>query len=351
MKHEVLIGQVDYTVLVKMRDTAGAPATGLDETDIDIAYARVETDNDVTTADVTPASLAALTTAHTDWGFEEVSATDHPGLYRLDIADAVFAAGAWSAVVTVTGTGLDPADMEFVLVPNAPLTGVLLAPVTHTSAVIPTVTAVTNQVTANVTAISGDTTSADNLEAYTDGTTPMPVNATQLSGDATAADNAEAFFDGTGYAGTNNVIPTVTTLTGHTPQTGDSFARIGATGSGLTSLATQASVNTIDDFLDTEIAAILEDTGTTLDDFIDTEIAAILALLDDARAEPGQGAPPVNPDLATKIDYLYKAWRNRSTQTASEYALYADDGTTKDHEAACSDDGTTFVRGEIATGA
>ncbi|SOD41317.1 hypothetical protein [Nitrosovibrio sp. Nv4] len=40
------------------------------------------------------------------------------------------------------------------------------------------------------------------------------------------------------------------------PQTGDSFGLIGATGSGLTSLATQASVNIIDDFLDTEIAAI-----------------------------------------------------------------------------------------------
>lgn len=35
----------------------------------------------------------------------------------------------------------------------------------------------------------------------------------EISGDATAADNAEAFFDGTGYAGTNNVIPTVTTVT------------------------------------------------------------------------------------------------------------------------------------------
>lgn len=56
----------------------------------------------------------------------------------------------------------------------------------------------------------------------------MDSNAGAISGDATAADNAEAFFDGTGYAGTNNVIPTVTTLTGHTPQTGDSFARLGA---------------------------------------------------------------------------------------------------------------------------
>ena len=87
-------------------------------------------------------------------------------------------------------------------------------------------------------------------------TAMVTANTIQISGDSIAADNAEAFFDGTGYAGTNNVIPTVTTLTGHTPQTGDSFARIGATGSGLTSLATQASVNTIDDFLDTEIAAI-----------------------------------------------------------------------------------------------
>lgn len=38
-------------------------------------------------------------------------------------------------------------------------------------------------------------------------------NVTQISGDAVAADNCESFFDGTGYAGTGNVIPTVTTLT------------------------------------------------------------------------------------------------------------------------------------------
>lgn len=36
---------------------------------------------------------------------------------------------------------------------------------------------------------------------------------TRLNGDAGAAANAEAFFDGTGYAGTNNVIPTVTSVT------------------------------------------------------------------------------------------------------------------------------------------
>lgn len=87
-----------------------------------------------------------------------------------------------------------------------------------------------------------------------------------------------------------------------------------------------------------------------VDNFLDTEIAAILALLDDPRPEPGQGAPPVNPDFATKVDYLYKAWRNRHTQDATDYKLYADDATTVDQKAAVSDDGTTFNRGEIATG-
>jgi hypothetical protein len=38
-------------------------------------------------------------------------------------------------------------------------------------------------------------------------------NVAALSDDETAAANCEAFFDGTGYAGTNNVIPLVTTVT------------------------------------------------------------------------------------------------------------------------------------------
>ena len=82
----------------------------------------------------------------------------------------------------------------------------------------------------------------------------IPVNTTQISGDTTAADNCESFFDGTGYAGTNNVIPTVTTLTGHTAQTGDAFARLGAP-AGASVSADVAAVKG-------ETAAILDDTGT-----------------------------------------------------------------------------------------
>ena len=104
---------------------------------------------------------------------------------------------------------------------------------------------------------------------------------TRLSGDATAADNAESFFDGTGYAGTNNVIPTVTavgtltTYTGNTPQTGDSFARIGAP-AGASVSADVAAVKV-------DTAAILVDTGTTLDAalaVVDGNVDAIKAKTD-----------------------------------------------------------------------
>jgi hypothetical protein len=44
----------------------------------------------------------------------------------------------------------------------------------------------------------------------------IKADALAFSGDTVAADNAESFFDGTGYAGTNNVIPTVTAVTGLT---------------------------------------------------------------------------------------------------------------------------------------
>lgn len=50
-----------------------------------------------------------------------------------------------------------------------------------------------------------------------------------------------------GLTHTGAVVPTVTTLTGHTAQTGDSFARIGATGSGLTSLAQAAVLGALAD--------------------------------------------------------------------------------------------------------
>lgn len=63
--------------------------------------------------------------------------------------------------------------------------------------VVPAGSSTSTPIPVNVTQISGDSTAADNLESYCDGTTPQPVNVTQISGDATAADNLESYTDGT----------------------------------------------------------------------------------------------------------------------------------------------------------
>ena len=167
-------------------------------------------------------------------------------------------------------------------------------------------------------------------------------------------------------------------------------------------LATAAALDTVDNFLDTEIAAILAAVDTEVAAIITTlgtpagvsvsaDIAAIeaqtddigvagagLTALGDARianldaavttratpaqvntevvdalnvdtyAEPGLGAPAATNTLVAKIGYLFKAWRNRTTQTATTYTLFADDATTANQTATVSDDGTTFDRTEIA---
>jgi len=76
---------------------------------------------------------------------------------------------AGSPKVTLTaGTGTGQISLS---------SGAVLLQATQTGVTIPTVTTVTNQVTANVAQISGDTTAADNLEAALDGTGGVTITA------------------------------------------------------------------------------------------------------------------------------------------------------------------------------
>ena len=96
------------------------------------------------------------------------------------------------------------------------------------------------------------------------------VNVVSISGDTTAADNAEAFFDGTGYAGTNNVIPVVTTVNGLAANTVTASALATDAVTEIQSgLATAANLATVAGYLDTEIAAILADTNELQTDWAD----------------------------------------------------------------------------------
>jgi hypothetical protein len=72
--------------------------------------------------------------------------------------------------------------------------------------------------------------------------------------------------------------------------------------------------------------------------------------INSALSEIGQGNPSANASLVDMIRYLYKAWRNKKTQTSTQYSLYADNGSTIDQKATVSDDGTTTTVEEIQSG-
>ena len=65
---------------------------------------------------ITLATLAAVTSAHSDGGFKEIDATNMPGVYRLDLPDAVCATGVPSAVVMLKGaSNMTPVLLEIQL--------------------------------------------------------------------------------------------------------------------------------------------------------------------------------------------------------------------------------------------
>jgi len=187
----------------------------------------------------------------------------------------------------------------------------------------------------DVESISGDTAAADNLEAAADGTgynlgggsivaasvtATVNANAIQISGDTTAADNAEAFFDGTGYAGTNNVIPTVTTLTNAPSDSSGTttlLSLVTSTRAGYLdnlsggAVALQSTLLTVSGYLNTEVAAILEDTGTT----IPSQIAAL------SIPSASTNASAVRTELATELGRIDVATSTRLAPTTAGRTL------------------------------
>jgi len=100
------------------------------------------------------------------------------------------------------------------------------------------------------------------------------------------------------------------------------------------------------------ISATAAGSGTALSTLllsdINGEIVDVIRV--DTLTLPGQGAPSATPTLDQALAHIYKRFRNKETQTDTDYKLYADDGTTVDAKATVSDDDTTFTKGELVTG-
>lgn len=193
-------GQGSIVLRIKLRDstvTTGAGKTGLTSSSSGLIISTIA-DNEATatiyaqgSSNVETISTLGTFAAPTSGKcrFKEVDSTNHKGIYEIQIADARFAvSNAKSLLVSISGvTGL--AECDFVI----PLTDL------------------------------------DPYDAVRAGLTALPNAAANANGGLPILSSS-----GTTLAYT---ISTLTTYTGNTPQTGDAYARIGSTGSGLTSLA------------------------------------------------------------------------------------------------------------------
>lgn len=329
MKQEITLGVTDRTVLVFIPDPAstdGSGKTGLVAADLTVSYARVEADNDVTITDATSSlnNLSALTDAHNDWGVKEVSNTLAPGLYRLDLADAVFASGAWSAVVYVmiTSSAAAASPMEFILVAYNPLDAVRMG-----------LTALPN---ANADAAGGlpisdaggldldarlDAAVSSRMATYTQptgflaatfptGTVANTTNitagtittVTNLTNAPTAGDFTNTMKTSIGTAVAASAVASVTGNVGGNV-TGSVGSVVGLTASNLdatiSSRASAADLATVAGYLDTEIAAILADTNELQTDWAN---GGRLDLILDARSsQTSVDDLPTNAELATAL--------------------------------------------------
>ena len=219
----------------------------------------------------------------------------------------------------------------------------------------------------------------------------IKADALALSGDTVAADNAESFFDGTGYAGTNNVIPLVTTTTTATNVTtvnglaasvitatsiatdAITAAKIAADAIGASELAADAVTEIVNGVLDVDmtghqtqgtlgqaIGDPIADTDTiwalvntnlnatissrasqvsldavgtylsvdttnaltVIDDFLDTEIAAIKAKTDNLPSDPADQSAVEAAILAAWATALTEAYRGTGATGTPAQLLY-----------------------------
>lgn len=274
-------GSVDRSVDLYIIDsTDGTPEVGVlyNTAGIDLKYRR-----DLSAVvSITEATLAALTTAHTDGGFLEIG----NGVYRLDLPDAAWATGADH--VTIFGT----------------VTGMIVLPVT-------------------VQLVAYDPEAA----------LATPTNITAATGVVLS-----------GVTHTGAVIPTVTTLTGHTAQTGDSFARLGAPAGASVSAdvaavkSETASIQSDTNDIQTRLPAALTGAGNMKSDALaingNTTSAAVLAILN-GNTVVYQGTVTGAATTTTLIDSgLTQAdtdwWKGRIIIFTSVITLQATDITAFD---------------------
>lgn len=107
-------GAVDQTIDVPLKDSSspvGGGLTGLvfNSAGLTCYYRKGATG--ASTA-LTLATLAAVTSVHSDGGFKEIDATNMPGMYRLDLSDAMVADAGMLTIFIQGAANLVPCEIQ-----------------------------------------------------------------------------------------------------------------------------------------------------------------------------------------------------------------------------------------------
>jgi hypothetical protein len=196
------------------------------------------------------------------------------------------------------------------------------------------------------------------------------VDVAQLLGDAQSATDLKDFADAGYDPATDKVqgvglVDTLTTYTGNTVQTGDSFARLGAP-AGASVSADLVVIDNFVDGLETTIGAAgagltavpwnaawdaeaQSEVNDALVAFFTSAAALVDLVWDEALAELAQAAPSATPAMRAAVAALYMALRNAVTVTSTTKTFSNDAGTVV-FKKALTDDGTTYTEAETVTG-
>lgn len=207
MKLQIKKGSTSVRLMVFIADsssTTGAGKTGLAFGDSGLKWYYWRDDRgDAGGVSVTLANATRGT--FTSGGFKEIDATNLPGWYEIGVPDAALASESKSVAMMLHGvTGMAPLPIEIQLVAYDP----------------------ENATTLGLTNL--DATISSRFAAAS-----APANFSSLG------------INSSGHISRVVLCDTITTYTGDTPQTGDAYARIGANGSGLTSVGDTSGVTTL----------------------------------------------------------------------------------------------------------
>jgi hypothetical protein len=291
MMYTILAGSTDVSVVIRIIDsTDGTPETGVvfNTSGIDLEYRR----EGAASTDITEATLAALTTAHTDGGFLHIG----NGYYRLDLPDAAVASGASGVLIHGTVTGMVVLGCYIQLVAYNPFDSVRLGLTALPNAAaganggLPTgnasgQVAVASLANDSITAAAIATDAIGSAEISAAAVTKIQSGlSTYAGGDTSGTTTLLSRLTSTRAGLLDNLDAAISSRLASASYTAPLDAAGVRSAVGMASANLDTQLGAIDNFLDTEVAAILADTNELQTDWAD---GGRLDLLLDAAGSAG----------------------------------------------------------------